>query len=68
MKMTNAFLLSAALTGLLSGATIQANAATSNGNGVKATKAGVRLIMQDTSKHSCKGKNYCKGTGRLQEQ
>jgi hypothetical protein len=63
MKMTNAFLLSAALTGMLSGASIAAQAASTNGNGVKAVKAGVRLVAQDTTKHSCKGQNACKGQG-----
>jgi len=63
MKMTNAFLLSAALTGLLSGATVQASAASTNGTSVKAVKAGLRYVAQDTSKHACKGQNTCKGQG-----
>lgn len=63
MKKANAILLSAALTGLLSGATIAAQGINSGAN-VKVTKAGVRQIsMDDTSKHSCKGKNSCKGQG-----
>ena len=65
----NALLLSAALTGLIGG-TVAAHAATpgttAKGTSVKAAKAGLRYTSQDTTKHSCKGKNDCKGTGRLQ--
>jgi hypothetical protein len=63
MKMTNAFLLSAALTGMLSGTTIAAHAQGTNGNSVKAVKAGVRLVSQTAPKHACKGQNSCKGQG-----
>lgn len=62
----NALLLTAALSGLIGGTSVAAQAA-SQGAGkassVKAVKAGQRYTAQDTSKHSCKGKNDCKGTG-----
>jgi hypothetical protein len=61
----NALLLTAALAGLVGGTSVAAQAATPGTAKVKvsATKAGIRLVSQDTSKHSCKGKNDCKGTG-----
>ena len=64
----NALLLTAALAGLAGGSAIAARAATSTSpqpNQVKAAKAGLRYMGfdQDTSKHSCKGKNDCKGQG-----
>ena len=60
----NAFLLSAALAGLMGGATVAAHAATTpNGTSVKALKAGVERTSMDITKHSCKGKNDCKGQG-----
>jgi hypothetical protein len=62
----NALLLTAALTGLIGG-TVAAHAATSGttakNSSVKAVKAGLRYTSQDTTKHSCKGKNDCKGQG-----
>jgi len=65
MKNLNALLLTAALSGMIGGTTVAANAAThSNGATVKAAKAGLRLTGQDApAKHSCKGKNDCKGQG-----
>ena len=62
----NALLLSAALAGLTGGTTVAAHAQTTNGTPtVKAAKAGLRYagFDQDTTKHSCKGKNDCKGQG-----
>ncbi|MGA9063033.1 MAG: hypothetical protein WB341_15400 [Terracidiphilus sp.] len=62
----NTLLLSAALAGLTGGTTFAAHAQTTNGpNTVKAAKAGLRYagFDQDTTKHSCKGKNDCKGQG-----
>jgi hypothetical protein len=62
----NALLLTAALSGLIGGTSIAAQAATpgsSKVNTVKAAKAGLRYSGQDTTKHSCKGKNDCKGQG-----
>jgi hypothetical protein len=62
----NALLLTAALSGLIGGTTVAANAqSSSNGTTtVKAAKAGLRYTNQDKpAKHSCKGKNDCKGQG-----
>ena len=62
----NALLLTAALTGLIGGTSVAAQAATSGSNAptVKAAKAGMRLTSADKPpKHSCKGKNDCKGQG-----
>ncbi len=63
----NTILLTAALAGLSGGTTIAAHAQTANGyngtNTVKAFNAGFRYAGQDTTKHSCKGKNDCKGQG-----
>jgi hypothetical protein len=59
----NAMLLTAALTGLLGGTSVAA----SNGSArVSGVTAGMMLAAQDKTppaKHSCKGKNDCKGTG-----
>ncbi len=64
--------LTAAVTGLLSGTTtrLQAQTTPAHSNAkasVSQSKAGVRLISStnddDKSKHSCKGKNDCKGQG-----
>jgi len=61
----NALLLTAALSGLAGGTSIAAQAATQGP--AKATvavaKAGLRYTASDTTKHSCKGKNDCKGQG-----
>ena len=60
----NALLLTAALSGLIGGTSVAAQAQSSmKGNSVKAAKAGLRYTAQDTTKHSCKGKNDCKGQG-----
>ena len=64
----NAMLLTAALAGLAGGSAVAAHAATQGtpqANQVKAAKAGLRYTSfdQDTTKHSCKGKNDCKGQG-----
>jgi hypothetical protein len=64
----NALLLSAALSGLVGGTTVAAHAATQPsqaGSSAKVMKAGLRYsgAADDTSKHSCKGKNDCKGQG-----
>ena len=67
MKKLNAMLLTAALSGLIGGTTVAAQAAThhsANGSSVKAAKAGLRYASaDDPAKHSCKGKNDCKGQG-----
>jgi len=61
----NALLLTAALSGLIGGTSVAAQAATPGAAKVHAAKAGLRYIGQDQppAKHSCKGKNDCKGTG-----
>jgi len=64
----NALLLTAALSGLIGGTSIAAQAANqgaAKAPSVKAAKAGLRYTAQDkdSSKHSCKGKNDCKGQG-----
>ena len=61
-----ALLLTAALSGLVGGTSVSAQAATQGTNKVPMAKAGLRLSSQDQTppaKHSCKGKNDCKGTG-----
>ena len=66
MKNLNALLLSAALTGMIGGTTLSAQASPANNhnNTVKAAKAGLRYASDDQpAKHSCKGKNDCKGQG-----
>ena len=63
-----ALMLTAALTGLVGGTAVSAQAP-SNGPAKasaskSATAAGVRLVgMDDKDKHGCKGKNDCKGKG-----
>ncbi len=61
----NALLLTAALSGLIGGTAVaaQAQSSTKSTTTVKAAKAGLRYTAQDTTKHSCKGKNDCKGQG-----
>ena len=61
----NALLLTAALSGLIGGTAVaaQAHSSTKGTSTVKAAKAGLRYTAQDTTKHSCKGKNDCKGQG-----
>ena len=62
----NALLLTAALSGLIGGTSVAAQAATQGTaklNSAKAEKAGLRYAAEDTSNHSCKGKNDCKGQG-----
>jgi hypothetical protein len=58
--------LAAAFAGLLGGTSIRLNAQTTGQNG-SSSQAGVLLVAQDQTptpaKHSCKGKNDCKGQG-----
>jgi hypothetical protein len=59
-------MVAAAVSGLLGGAaTVQAAASTNTTPVVKVGKASFAksALDQDTSKHSCKGKNDCKGQG-----
>src|SRR4051794_33602104 len=71
-KSTKSLVFAAAVSGLLGGTTARLQAQPSGSTNSKVTvsqssKAGVRLVAQlsdqDTSKHSCKGKNDCKGQG-----
>ncbi len=66
--------LAAAFAGLLGGTTVRLDAQPQQSNGIAAaapqsSKAGVVLVAQDSqdqgdkTKHSCKGKNDCKGQG-----
>lgn len=59
-----AIMLSAAVSGVLSGSTVPLHAA--NGASLQTPTFGVAangLNQVDKDKHSCKGKNECKGTG-----
>ena len=64
-KKLNAMLLTAALSGLIGGTSLAAQATPgSPATMLKAGKAGMRLTSADKPpKHSCKGKNDCKGQG-----
>jgi hypothetical protein len=60
--------LAAAFAGLLGGTAVRLNAQPVQSNGtptsVQSTHAGVMLVQStDLPKHSCKGKNDCKGQG-----
>jgi hypothetical protein len=61
-----AMMLSAAVTGLLSGSTTPLHASSSHNDaqfGQAALASSSMMMAQDTDKHSCKGKNDCKGKG-----
>jgi hypothetical protein len=57
--------LAAAFAGLLGGTAVRLNAQPTQPNGTPTASAGVLLAQAtpDTTKHSCKGKNDCKGQG-----
>ena len=58
--------LAAAFAGLLGGTSLRLNAQTAGQNGSSSAQAGVLLVQDQTpapAKHSCKGKNDCKGQG-----
>ncbi|ADV83046.1 hypothetical protein AciPR4_2244 [Terriglobus saanensis SP1PR4] len=61
---TKSFALAAAFAGLLGGTAVRMNAQPTNNAPTTAT-AGVMIAQdkQDVPKHSCKGKNDCKGQG-----
>jgi hypothetical protein len=65
----NTLALAAAFAGLLGGTSVRLNAQPVQGSTATASaNAGVLLVAQDTTKqdlpkHSCKGKNDCKGQG-----
>ena len=60
---TKSLVLAAAVTGLFGGTALRANAQPTNSN--QTATAGVMLVQAtpDATKHSCKGKNDCKGQG-----
>ncbi|WP_128915368.1 hypothetical protein [Granulicella sibirica] len=59
---TKSLVLAAAVSGLLGGTAVRLNAQPTNGT--PAASAGVLLAQTpDATKHSCKGKNDCKGQG-----
>jgi hypothetical protein len=65
MKNTQSLALAAAFAGLLGGTTARLNAQPTQPNAAPSASAGV-LFAQDApapAKHSCKGKNDCKGQG-----
>lgn len=68
MKNTQSLALAAAFAGLLGGTTARLNAQPTSPNGASAVSAAGVLVAQDApktdaTKHSCKGKNDCKGQG-----
>jgi hypothetical protein len=65
MKSTQSLALAAAFAGLLGGTAVRLTAQPTQSNNAPTALAGV-LVAQaaaDTTKHSCKGKNDCKGQG-----
>ena len=71
-RSANTLAVAAAFAGLLGGTTARLNAQPSQQNGTPtasaSSNAGTLLVAQnsptpDTTKHSCKGKNDCKGQG-----
>jgi hypothetical protein len=66
-KSMKAIMLSAAVTGLLGGSTVQLNAATSSNAALSAlgqsSFASHLAATDDKDKHACKGQNSCKGKG-----
>jgi len=62
----NALLLTAALSGLVGGTSVAAKASINGSTRVTSATAGMMLAGQTQTpnpKHSCKGKNDCKGVG-----
>jgi hypothetical protein len=57
--------LAAAVAGLMGGTSVRLNAQTTQANGAPATAHAGVMLVQDAPlpKHSCKGKNDCKGQG-----
>jgi hypothetical protein len=65
MNSTKSFALAAVVAGLLGGTAVRVSAQQTTQNNAPTVHAGV-LVAQatpDTTKHSCKGKNDCKGQG-----
>ena len=57
--------LAAAVAGLMGGTSVRLNAQTTHADGAATTAHPGVMLVQDTpvAKHSCKGKNDCKGQG-----
>ena len=64
MNSTKSLALAAAVAGLLGGTAVRVNAQpVSNTNTVQAAGVLLAQTTPDPTKHSCKGKNDCKGQG-----
>jgi hypothetical protein len=63
MNSTKSLALAAAFAGLLGGTTARLNAQPLSSNGAAASPAGIQATTPAPAKHSCKGKNDCKGQG-----
>jgi hypothetical protein len=63
MNSTKSLALAAAFAGLLGGTTARLNAQPVSPNGAVASPAGIQATTPAVPKHSCKGKNDCKGQG-----
>ena len=64
MNSTKSLALAAAVAGLLGGTAVRVNAQpVSNNNTVQAAGVLLAQTTPDPTKHSCKGKNDCKGQG-----
>ncbi len=62
---TKSLVLAAAVSGLFGGTVLRLNAQPTTNHGAPAASAGILLAQDSTDlpKHSCKGKNDCKGQG-----
>jgi len=63
MNSTKSLALAAAFAGLLGGTAVRVNAQPVSSGSAFASAAGVQAAAPDVTKHSCKGKNDCKGQG-----
>jgi hypothetical protein len=64
MNSTKSLALAAAFAGLLGGTSVRLNAQQPlSASGSAFTAVGLQATTPDTTKHSCKGKNDCKGQG-----
>jgi hypothetical protein len=65
MNSTKSFALAAVVAGLLGGTAVRVSAQQTTQNNAPTAHAGVLVAQStpDTTKHSCKGKNDCKGQG-----
>jgi hypothetical protein len=63
LQTTKTMLATVALTGLIAGAAARSYGATTPTSDQTSVKGQQASVMDDTSKHDCKGKNSCKGQG-----